>query len=313
MLIKNYKVLKNIWVLVSTKTEGDYHLLLDMEPLEIDKYELPNEFLDYLSKVLGENYFSDIYQILSKGYTLYIEWDKKFSDDIEKIQVTSELGQTDNPKTLKLLQNELTDIFQDSGKPEWLSGPEIIGESVELSEKYKSKKDVPSSLTNLSLTQANYWADVYDAVLGKQGKETKAAKSKSAKIAWKQTKKKYDLKEEVNSNQISIENYLQVGDISLGDIERKTSNFLDDATMKYFGTSWNSSFVYTPKSNGLTFVILNNRKAPAGKRFSVYLLYIKDLEEVYFPKYGTQHIESFKNSDEAVKAVENYSVDNVLK
>ncbi len=71
-----------------------------------------------------------------------------------------------------------------------------IKESVKkefFAEEYESKKDVPSSLKNLSLKQANYWAKVYDAVLGKQSEEDSSAKAKSARIAWSQTNKKFNL------------------------------------------------------------------------------------------------------------------------
>lgn len=71
---------------------------------------------------------------------------------------------------------------------------------------YSNKKDVPSSLSGLSLDQSNEWARIYDACIS-QGRD----KSSAAAIAWSVLKNKYRKvsgrwikKESVSSSQITV-------------------------------------------------------------------------------------------------------------
>ena len=130
-----------------------------------------------------------------------IEWYIRSSKD--NIKVIDEIEGIED-----VIQNEkdINIVIKDILKPEAqdIETPEeaervmeVVNEIMNLSnvdlkvlnEVWNSKKDVPNSLKKLSLSQANYWSKVYDAL-----KESGKDESSAAKIAWTQTKKKYSLK-----------------------------------------------------------------------------------------------------------------------
>lgn len=186
-----YTVSYNIWAYVNLQNEDMW--IIDLESSTVGVDDVPEDFLDMLSKTLKENELKDFYPILEKGDILYITWDEEFPQYIFDFDLRSDLRITINKNFQKMLRAYLEELFNDNGIPNWLKKTGELQESEQLHEKYESKKDVPKSLSNLKLHQANYWAKVYDGVLSSMDKEDKESKSRAAQIAWKQTKKKYDL------------------------------------------------------------------------------------------------------------------------